>query len=608
MHSDRKTSENKLIATVSEITENGGKVLIPAFAIGRAQEVLTILKQAISNKKLPPVPVYVDGMVRQVCNIYGDHPRYTTPYIAKQSRRGHAFYNKHIVSVLQKDRKDIISGDPCIIVSSSGMLSGGPSAFYAEKLGKEEKNAIVITGYQDEESPGRALLNLLDSDKKEKIIKINGNDTSIACQIKSYSLSAHADRLQIVSLIDRLRPKTVVLVHGDEAAKNSLALSLGGLDVIHAQEGMGLKRQYPKRASNYKKSGFYLNRSMLTSLAEANQDPVSIETLAVQVCQKKVQAKYFPDLKDLILQTGLFIEGEEPGTLLSTKIKFTGKKKVKGKKGAEKVVNLSKEEHDLLALNPKSQLLELCSKAQVGHPKFEREDRDEDHITSASMEIDGKLYKTLNYTHTKLMLSIQQSYHDLLRQCQDILKSRAETRTKVFVSGRHPKSVLNEICQKHGISLPLTKERIEGGSKFGIQCFIKTADNIFESEFHYASSKKTAEKLAFEELLQIVMKDLPKEPSATQVNSKQDFKSALFVLCAQNQMKTPDFHIRRSEAGFIASGEMEISGETVSSKNHQCINHKAGHQMVSEELLSILNRKNDQAAGGGTTIAGNQST
>ena len=597
MHSDRKASENKLVQTVSEVIENGGKVLIPAFAIGRAQEVLTILKQAIANQKLSSVPVYVDGMVRQVCNIYGDHPRYTTPYIAKQSRKGHAFYNKNVTSVLAKSRKDILSGGPCVIVSSSGMLTGGPSAYYAEHLSNDEKNAIVITGYQDEESPGRALLSLLDADNKDKSIAINGRETTISCQIKSYSLSAHADRLQIVSLIDRLNPKTVVLVHGDDEAKKSLDLSLGGLDVIHAQEGMGLNRKYPKRGTSHKKSNIAINRAMLTSLAEANQKPIKIEELALQICQKSVPSKYYPELKDLIVKTGLFIEGEEKDTFFSTKIKLTGKKKIKGKKGAKKIVNLSQEETDLLSYNPKGKLLELCNKAQVGLPKFEREDRGDEHITSVSVQIDDNTYSSLKYIHTKLMVSTQLSYQDLFKQCQSVLESKASNKKKLLVSGRHPKSVLNEICQKYGFQLPFSKEYLDRESLFGIQIIVMISENEIKSKVHYESSKKNAEKMAYEELLPVVMNQLPKSSPKVESNLKNDFKSALFVLCSQKKISAPNFHIRSSATGFVASGDLKIDGKIIKSREYPCANHKSGHQMVSQELIGLFSNSQNQEAG-----------
>ena len=251
MHADRKVAEARLVQTLAEVVEGGGRVLIPAFAIGRAQEVILILKAALRAGQMPEVPVFVDGMVRSVCGVYAQHERYASPALAREIRaNGHPFFDGPIRAVKSpRDRRDVLDAGPSVIVSSSGMLHGGPSAFYAEALAQREKDAILITGYQDEESPGAALLKLAAAEGPRQL-RLGDKTVDVRCRFSAYSLSAHADRMQMVGLVEALRPRTVVLVHGDRAAKAALAASLDAGDVELADDGDQIARSYPRRASS----------------------------------------------------------------------------------------------------------------------------------------------------------------------------------------------------------------------------------------------------------------------------------------------------------------------------------------------------------------------
>ena len=112
--------------------------------------------------RLPDTPVFVDGMVRDVCDVYRSHESFVSRSLLHEIRRApHAFYTDSIQPVLRReDRRRVLDTSPCIIVASSGMLAGGPSQGYCQELVKNANDAILLTGYQDEESPGRALLDL----------------------------------------------------------------------------------------------------------------------------------------------------------------------------------------------------------------------------------------------------------------------------------------------------------------------------------------------------------------------------------------------------------------------------------------------------------------
>jgi Cft2 family RNA processing exonuclease/dsRNA-specific ribonuclease len=250
LHEDRALAEQRLLARIGQVLEGNGRVLVPAFAIGRAQEILLIVQQGQRTGALPEVPVFVDGMVRPVCDVYGQHPRYVTRAMQHALRSGHPFYRGPIQAVSSaQERQAVLQAGPCIIVASSGMLSGGASVFYAQDLVRRAQDAILVTGYQDEESPGRALLQLVRGEGRREL-RLGEQLHEVRCQVEAYGLSAHADRMQMVGMLDALRPHTVVLVHGEEAAKKELARSLSCRDIVLAQDGSTVVRAYRARSSS----------------------------------------------------------------------------------------------------------------------------------------------------------------------------------------------------------------------------------------------------------------------------------------------------------------------------------------------------------------------
>ncbi len=225
LHSPRELEERRLLEMVSGVIERGGKLLIPAFAVGRAQELALILLREFRRNRVDRFPVYLDGMVRSVCGVYSSFAAHQGPYPRKLAERfGNPFLN--VVDEIQAvgkpdDRERILAGPPCAVIASSGMLSGGASVFYAGRLAAEPRNGIAITGYQDEESPGRRLLDL--AERTDRDLVLDGRTVPVRCSFSKYSLSAHADANEIAGLIERIRPREVVLVHGDGQARPALA-------------------------------------------------------------------------------------------------------------------------------------------------------------------------------------------------------------------------------------------------------------------------------------------------------------------------------------------------------------------------------------------------
>ncbi|MBI3951020.1 MAG: MBL fold metallo-hydrolase [Acidobacteria bacterium] len=225
LHSPRGLEEKRLVEMVAGVIERRGKLLIPAFAIGRAQEVTLVLLREFRAGRLARFPVYIDGMVRSVCGVYSLFPAHQTPYARRLiEQHGNPFFN--VVDEIQpvaspKERDAILNGPPCCIIASSGMLTGGASTYYAQGLVESELNGIAITGYQDEEAPGRRLLELAEGETSE--IVIGGRALQVKCSVAKYALSAHADANEIASLVEAINPREVVLVHGDGSARPALA-------------------------------------------------------------------------------------------------------------------------------------------------------------------------------------------------------------------------------------------------------------------------------------------------------------------------------------------------------------------------------------------------
>lgn len=223
-HTSRKEEEQRLTATVQQVLERGGRILCPAFAVGRAQEVTLILKAYRASGQVSPVPIYLDGMVRTVCNIYQSQSHDLQPrlqrFLTNSRRPLFADPELKVFSARSFEREALVrSKEPKVVISSSGMLSGGASPLYALDIATREQDCLLFTGYQDEESPGYALLNAKQGDR----IRIGEQVVTLNCQVARYNLSGHADSDQIYATVSKVNPSRLILVHGDSAALNALA-------------------------------------------------------------------------------------------------------------------------------------------------------------------------------------------------------------------------------------------------------------------------------------------------------------------------------------------------------------------------------------------------
>ncbi len=227
IHANRKEQERALVATVARVVGRGGRALLPAFAVGRAQEVALILRAARATGELPPVPIHLDGMVRGVCDLYQAQVHDLNPrlqnYVRNARRPLFADPSLAVYAVTAGRRRQLLN-DPgaAVVISSSGMMTGGPAPLYARALAVDEKSAIVFSGYQDDESPGAALLRA----RQGTTVTLGKEELTLSCAVERYSLSAHADAGQIEVAVTRARPRVTVLVHGEPDTLRALARRL----------------------------------------------------------------------------------------------------------------------------------------------------------------------------------------------------------------------------------------------------------------------------------------------------------------------------------------------------------------------------------------------
>jgi hypothetical protein len=246
LHANRVAEEKRLIQTLKDITDRGGRVLIPAFALGRSQEIIQIIHAF--RDELRDVPVYVDGMVRTVCAAYASFP----DLIPKQSMRmagdDHLFFRDKVYKIRSsKERMEIARGiGPAIVVASSGMLTGGASVAYAKEFAGDERNAILLTGYQDEEAPGRFLQRIQREKERGETptIRLGDSTVKVRCHLGTYSLSAHADESELISVAEAFNAGEIMLVHGDEGPRHSLATGLRQRERIVTTPRIGTTRSF----------------------------------------------------------------------------------------------------------------------------------------------------------------------------------------------------------------------------------------------------------------------------------------------------------------------------------------------------------------------------
>ena len=225
----RIESEDRLIDIIKKTTDRGGKVLIPELGLGRAQESMLIIEDAIKSGKLKKIPVYIDGMIWDINAIHTAYPDFLSNNVRSLIFQDRNPFVSEIFSRVGsvQERRQVIEGGPCVVLATSGMLVGGASVEYLREFASNEKNSIIFVCYQGVGSLGRQIQ---DGIKETKMI-VDGKEESVKINLEVNTitgLSAHAGRNEIMAFFNNIRPKPkrILINHGEVSKCLDLASTL----------------------------------------------------------------------------------------------------------------------------------------------------------------------------------------------------------------------------------------------------------------------------------------------------------------------------------------------------------------------------------------------
>ncbi len=215
-HPDRRATEDRFRAKIEETVDRGGKAIVPSFAVGRAQEVIMALADT-------GFEVWMDGLARRVNHLYASHPE----YLRDAKRFRHALGKVHSVEHPGQRKQALREAD--VIVTTGGMLDGGPVLEYIGEKYQDARSSILLTGYQVEGSNGRQLV-------EQGTLTVNELTIRPLCEVDSFDFSAHAGHTDLVQFIEKTRARKVVLMHGERRELLSAALP-GDREVVLPENG-----------------------------------------------------------------------------------------------------------------------------------------------------------------------------------------------------------------------------------------------------------------------------------------------------------------------------------------------------------------------------------
>jgi len=203
-HPEREEVEKEFLDFAADVRSRGGVLLVAAFAVGRAQEIAMVLQGKGFN-------VWLDGMARAVAKVYAQHPQ----YLADPSRYLRAL--GEVKDVRNHRGRSVALQEADVIISTGGMMDGGPILWYLDHLRNDSKSAVALTGYQAPGTNGRKLLDdgHIDFDLKDPGKTIH----KIHCEVRKFDFSAHAGHTDLVDFARNTGAEEIVLFHGDQREK-----------------------------------------------------------------------------------------------------------------------------------------------------------------------------------------------------------------------------------------------------------------------------------------------------------------------------------------------------------------------------------------------------
>jgi KH/beta-lactamase-domain protein len=227
----REEVEMAFVNSINSALREGGKVLIPVPAVGRAQEIMLVLDFYMRNKVLAEAPIFIEGMIREATAIHMYYPEYLSRELREKiiDHDENPFITEYFTVIDHPSkREEALASGPAVILATSGMLEGGPSVQYFQELAGDPRNKILFVSYQVQGTLGRRILDnskqvtLLEDGGRMRIIDIN-------CKVeKVEGFSGHSDYNQIIRYVSKLRPRLqrVIVGHGERKKVESLAESI----------------------------------------------------------------------------------------------------------------------------------------------------------------------------------------------------------------------------------------------------------------------------------------------------------------------------------------------------------------------------------------------
>jgi len=228
----RQEVESAFINAVNHTLADGGKVLIPIPAVGRAQEIMMVIDHYMKSGEMIEAPVFTEGMISEASAIHEAYPE----YLARELRQkiletdDNPFDSEYFTNIEHADAREepLREDSPCIILATSGMLEGGPVLEYFKNIAPDKKNKILFVSYQVNGTLGRRVLDgskqvsLLGKEGKVEVVTINASIEKLD------GFSGHSDYNQLMSFVQRLRPKLrrVLVNHGERKKSENLSMNI----------------------------------------------------------------------------------------------------------------------------------------------------------------------------------------------------------------------------------------------------------------------------------------------------------------------------------------------------------------------------------------------
>lgn len=216
--------------TINRTLIEGGKVLIPVPAVGRAQEIMLVIDNEMREGRLIECPIYIEGMISEASAIHMSYAHYLGYDVRKSVSQGiNPFQSEYFTVINGHGKRDEVFSDEnaAIIMATSGMLEGGPSVEYFKEIAPSPNNKILFVSYQINGTLGRRVLDgtmnevsMLDKNGKVKVVPVR-------CQTqKMDGFSGHSDFNQIMSFVAKIRPKRVLVNHGERSKSDNVASAI----------------------------------------------------------------------------------------------------------------------------------------------------------------------------------------------------------------------------------------------------------------------------------------------------------------------------------------------------------------------------------------------